>query len=83
VYIHESAVGKEAHYRPKVQRLSVRWFTGCRPNSPYIAIRDAAHAAIRQGEEASLNRAPDETGLSAEAKKVIRGGVRAGAQTPI
>jgi hypothetical protein len=46
-------------------------------------IRDAAHAAIRQGTGGLLNSALDETGLSAEAKGAIRVAVRAAAQTPI
>jgi hypothetical protein len=45
-------------------------------------VRDAAHAAIRQGGEGILNRAPDETGMSSEAKEAIRSTVRAAAQTP-
>jgi hypothetical protein len=46
-------------------------------------IRDAAHAAIRQGGEGLVNRALDETGLSSEAKEAMHATVRAAAQTPI
>jgi hypothetical protein len=45
--------------------------------------RDAARAAIRQGGDAILNGALDETGLSSEAKEAIRAAVRAAAQTPL
>jgi hypothetical protein len=46
-------------------------------------IRDAAHAAIRQGGEGLWNRARDATGRSSEAQEARHAAGRAAAQTPI
>jgi hypothetical protein len=53
------------------------------PRSLRVRIRSAAHAAIEKGAQSLLDRALDQTGLSAEAKEAIRAAVHATANQPL